>query len=200
MSYRLAPAAGCERVTRFVSPTTWTRNCRPNTPGNLLLRNDVPNAFFQGYFNDPANNAAAFSGMWLHTSDLAKVDEEGNVYFVRRLKDVIRRRGENISASDVEDELLQHPDVVIAAAYGVPSQLGAGTEEDIKVAVQVRPGSNLDERALSEWAVQHMARFQVPSVIEIVSDLKKTLTGKLDKRGLNMEGGLLFVIRTTTKT
>lgn len=171
----------------------------PNTPGHLLLRSDVPNAFFQGYFNDPENTAAASRGLWLHTGDIAKVDDEGNVYFVGRVKDVVRRRGENVNAAEVEEEFLQHPEVVIAAAYGVPSQLGSGTEEDVKVAVQMRAGSTIDEKGLWEWAVQHMARFQVPSVIEFVDEIKKTPTGKMEKGGLKTEGGQRFDIRDLNK-
>ncbi|KAH6991128.1 putative coenzyme A synthetase [Ilyonectria sp. MPI-CAGE-AT-0026] len=171
----------------------------PNTPGHLLLRSDVPNAFFQGYFNDPENTAAASRGLWLHTGDIAKIDDEGNVYFVGRVKDVVRRRGENVNAAEVEEEFLQHPDVVIAATYGVPSQLGSGTEEDVKVAVQMRAGSTIDEKGLWEWAVQHMARFQVPSVIEFVDEIKKTPTGKMEKGGLKTEGGQRFDIRDLKK-
>jgi crotonobetaine/carnitine-CoA ligase len=114
---------------------------------------------------------------------------------IGRVKDVIRRRGENVNASEVEEEFLQHPDVVIAAAYGIPSQFGAGTEEDIKVAVQLRPNCTTDETALWEWAVQYMARFQMPSVIEIVPHIRKTPTGKMEKFGLSVEGGQRFDIR-----
>jgi acyl-CoA synthetase (AMP-forming)/AMP-acid ligase II/enoyl-CoA hydratase/carnithine racemase len=168
----------------------------PNTQGNLLLRSDAPNAFFKGYFKNPESTAAAFAGLWFHTGDLAKVDEAGNVYFLGRSKDVIRRRGENVNASEVEDEFLQHPDVVVAAAYGIPSQLGPGTEDDIKLAVQMRSQRTVDERGLWEWSVKHMARFQVPSVIEIVEEIKRTPTGKLEKRGLTIEGGRRFDIRS----
>ncbi|KAF7556243.1 hypothetical protein G7046_g6348 [Stylonectria norvegica] len=163
-----------------------------NTPGHLLLRSDQPNAFFKGYFDDPVSTAAILSGLWLHTGDIAKVDEQGHVYFVGRIKDVVRRRGENINASEVEEEFLQHPDVVMVAAFGVPSQLGFGTEEDLKVAVQMRPGSTTDEKELWEWAVQRMARFQVPSFIEFVEELKRTPTGKIEKGGLSPDGGLSF--------
>ncbi|KAJ4372378.1 hypothetical protein N0V83_004152 [Neocucurbitaria cava] len=168
---------------------------QPNVVGHLLLRTDVPNAFFDGYFNDPTSTAAAFAGTWFHTGDLARVDMEGNIYFMGRVKDVIRRRGENVNASEVEDEFMQHPDVVIAAAYGIPSQLGAGTEEDVKVAVQLRPGSNVDEEALWRWAVTHIARFQLPSVIEFVREIKRTPTGKVEKYGLKVDGGRRFDIR-----
>ena len=163
-----------------------------NTAGHLLHRSDQPRAFFQSYFNDPSSTADALRGLWLHTGDLAKVDEGGNVYFVGRVKDVIRRRGENINAMEVEEEFLQHPDVVIAAAFGVPSQLGSGTEEDLKVVVTLRASSTLTERELWEWAGQHMARFQVPSIIEFVDEITKTPTGKMEKGNLKPEGGCRF--------
>lgn len=166
----------------------------PNTPGHLLLRTDTPNAMFQGYFNDPTSTIAAFRNLWLHTGDIAKIDEDGNVYFLGRIKDVIRRRGENINASEIEEELLQHPDVLVAAAYGIPSQLGSGTEQDVKVAVEMREDSKVDEKGLWEWTVQHLARFQVPAVIEFVPKIPKTPTGKIEKHGLSVEGGFRFEI------
>lgn len=166
-----------------------------NTTGNLLLRNDQPNAFFQGYYGDRASTLAAFRGLWLHTGDLARMDEDGNVYFAGRIKDVVRRRGENINASEVEEEFLQHPDVLIAAAFGVPSDLGAGTEDDLKVAVHVRAGSTTTAEELWEWSVGRMARFQVPSIIEIVDGFRQTPTGKVAKEHLKAEGGQRFDIR-----
>ncbi|KAJ6118696.1 hypothetical protein N7471_013316 [Penicillium samsonianum] len=163
-----------------------------NTPGQLLLRSENPNAFFQGYFNDPVNTVKTYANMWLHTGDIAKVDERGNVFFLGRIKDIIRRRGENINASEVEEEFLQHPDVVIAAAFAIPSALGVGTEDDLKVAVRLRSGSTLDEDALWQWSQEHMARQQVPTAIEIVEELKQTPTGKFDKSSLTPEGGKRF--------
>ncbi|KAF7592959.1 hypothetical protein BBP40_012195 [Aspergillus hancockii] len=161
----------------------------PDTPGQLLLRSDNPNAFFQGYFNDPASTVKTYANMWLHTGDIAKVDEQGNVYFLGRIKDIIRRRGENINASEVEEEFLQHPDVEIAAAFAIPSSLGPGTEDDLKVAVKLRSGGKADEEALWEWSKQHMGRQRVPTVIEIVDVMKRTPTGKVEKKSLTAEGG-----------
>lgn len=166
-----------------------------NTIGHLLLRSDIPNAFFKGYFNDPAATIESFSDLWLHTGDLAKVDEQGNVYFVGRVKDVIRRRGENVNASEIEEELLRHPDILAAAAFAIPSELGSGTEDDVKVAVKLREGSSIDESTLYDWAVRNLARFQVPTVVEIVNELKKTPTGKIEKRGPVAEGGKRFDLR-----
>ncbi|KAJ5761268.1 hypothetical protein N7520_008424 [Penicillium odoratum] len=167
----------------------------PNTSGQLLLRSENPNAFFQGYFNDPANTVKAFANMWLHTGDIAKVDECGNVFFLGRIKDIIRRREENVNASEVEEEFLQHPDVIIAAAFAIPSVLGEGIEDDLKVAVKLRSGSLTDEDALWQWSQTHMARQQVPTIIEIVEELKQTPTGKIEKSSLSVEGGKSFTTR-----
>jgi acyl-CoA synthetase (AMP-forming)/AMP-acid ligase II len=166
----------------------------PNTTGHLLLRSDEPNAFFQGYFNDAPSTVKTFSGLWLHTGDLAMIDEQGNVYFQGRAKDVIRRRGENVNAFEVEEEFLRHPDVMIAAAFAIPSDLGSGTEDDLKVAVKLRPNGQTDEESLWTWAVERLARFQVPSVIEIVDEVKRTPTGEIEKRHLKAEGGKRFDI------
>ena len=168
-----------------------------NTPGNLLVRTDIPNAFFNGYFKSPEKTLEVMSNLWLHTGDIARVDEAGNVFFLGRTKDVIRRRGVNVNAFEVEEEFLRHPDVVSVAAISVPSQLGDGTEDDIKVAVVMREGSTVDERALWEWAVNSMARFQVPGVIEFVAELKRTPTGKVEKAGLKKDGGVRFDDRKT---
>ncbi|KIX04694.1 uncharacterized protein Z518_05564 [Rhinocladiella mackenziei CBS 650.93] len=170
----------------------------PNTPGQMLLRSDKPNAFFQGYFGDDESTINSFANLWFHSGDLGKVDEYGNVYFVGRIKDVIRRRGENINVSEIEEEFLKHPCVATAAAFGIPSELGPGTEEDVKVTVELRVGTSVTEAELWTWARSRMARFQVPNVIHIVQEIKKTPTGKVEKQALSQDGGQRFDIRMTT--
>lgn len=170
-----------------------------NTPGNILVRSSRPNAFFKGYFNAPVQTIAATENLWLHTGDLGRIDEAGNLYFLGRVKDVIRRRGENVNAFEIEEEMLRHPDVVTAAAFAIPAELGTGTEDDIKVALVVREDAvvarGLDERQIWEWAKVNMARFQVPTVIEFVKEIKKTPTGKVDKSNLVADGGARFSSR-----
>lgn len=166
-----------------------------NTSGNLLLRSSNPNAFLKGYFGHPDGTVDATAGLWLHTGDLARVDGDGNVYFMGRTKDVVRRRGENINAAEVEEEFLEHPDIITVAAYGVPSQFGSGTEQDLKVVIELRAGIVLKERDIWDWSVSRMARFQVPSVVQFVAKIEKTPTGKIDKGLLKMEGGERFDIR-----
>jgi len=167
-----------------------------NSIGNVLVRSTRPNAFFKGYFNSPVQTLAATENFWLHTGDLGRIDEQGNFFFHGRVKDVIRRRGENVNAFEVEEELLRHPDVITAAAFAIPTELGEGTEDDIKVAVVVKVVSvkerEFNERELWEWAKTNMARFQIPTVVEFVPTLKKTPTGKIDKSNLVAEGGVRF--------
>jgi len=97
---------------------------------------------------------------------------------------------ENVNAFEVEEELLRHPEVDLAAAIGTPSQLGDGTEEEVKVCVVKNPGSQMSEEELWMWCKVEMARFQVPSVVELVTELKKTPTGKVEKGLLHTEGGV----------
>ena len=172
----------------------------PNTDGDLLVRSDHPNAIFRGYYGNPAATVDAFADMWLHTGDRAKIDEHGNVFYTGRAKDVIRRRGENVNAFEVEEELLAHPEVMSVAAFAVPAELGQGTEDDIKVAVVVREGAveerGFSEEGLWEWAVQRVARFQVPDVVEFVGRLERTSTGKVEKWLLGKEGGKRFRMKS----
>ena len=106
------------------------------------------------------------------------MDADGNLYFIGRIKEAIRRRGENISAFEVEEGLLLHPDVIECAAIGVPSEL---TEEDVKVCIVKRAGSALDHAGVIAHAQTALARFQVPRYVEFVDALPKTPTGKLAK-------------------
>lgn len=158
----------------------------PGTIGELLIRPKVPYTMFSGYFENPKATTEAQRNMWFHSGDLAKMDEAGNVYFVGRKKEAIRRRGENISAFEVEESIREHPAVLDCAAFGVKSDL---TEEEVMVAIVLQPGA----RATTEdeiWAFcyERMARFQVPRFIEFVDELPKTPTGKVEKFKLQEAG------------
>ncbi len=124
---------------------------------------------------------SAFRNLWFHTGDLGKLDNTGNLYFVGRKKDVIRRRGENISAFEVEESVLLHPDVMEAAAVGVPSELG---EEDVMLYVVARPGADLKPREIIDHCELNLARFQIPKYIDFIDELPKTPTGKVEKHRL----------------
>lgn len=154
--------------------------------GELLIRPKVPYTTYSGYYENPAATTEAQRNMWFHSGDLATMDAEGNVFFVGRKKEAIRRRGENISAFEVEEGVREHPAVLDCAAYGVASDL---TEEEVMVAVVLKPGA-LDTSEEDIWAfcLERMARFQVPRFIEFVDELPKTPTGKVEKFKLQESG------------
>jgi len=150
----------------------------PDTPGEIVVRPLEPSVILDGYFGMPEATVEAFRNLWFHSGDLGRMDDDGNLFFVGRKKEAIRRRGENISAFEVEEGVLLHPDVVQCAAIGVPSEL---TEEEVKICVVRRPGSALTPEDLIEHCRATLARFQVPRYVEFVEDIPKTPTGKLAK-------------------
>lgn len=150
----------------------------PDTPGELVVRPLAPSVMFDGYFGMPEATVTAFRNLWFHSGDRARMDENGNVFFIGREKEAIRRRGENISAFEVEESVLLHPDVLECAAIGVPSPL---TEEEVKVCVVARAGSSLTAEQLVEHCEAQLARFQVPRYVEFLDALPKTPTGKPEK-------------------
>jgi crotonobetaine/carnitine-CoA ligase len=153
--------------------------------GELILRSDRPWAMAHAYFGDPHATARAWRNGWFHTGDAFRIDEAGDYRFVDRMKDSIRRRGENISSFEVEAEVCAHPSVLEAAAVAVPSPLG---EDEVLVVVVPRPGALLDPRALVEDLVPRMPHFMVPRYVRIVQTLPKTPTQKVQKHALRAEG------------
>ncbi|MDF6046124.1 AMP-binding protein [Streptomyces sp. JH14] len=139
--------------------------------GELVCRTDTPWAMNAGYFGQPAQTAAAWRNGWFHTGDAFRADDEGRFYFVDRIKDAIRRRGENVSSFEVEREVLDHPDVLDCAAIGVPGELG---EEEIKVFVVRTAGAELSAELLIAFMASKCAAFMVPRHVEFVDALPKT--------------------------
>jgi crotonobetaine/carnitine-CoA ligase len=149
--------------------------------GELELRNPV---IMKGYFEMPEETEAALVGGWLRTGDLVRVNADGTCTFVARRKEVIRRRGENLSPAEVEECLERHPDVAVAAVIGVPSDL---SEEDVKAFVMAAPGRTVDASELHRHVGDHLARFKVPRYFEVVDDLPQTPTGRIAKHRLPRE-------------
>jgi crotonobetaine/carnitine-CoA ligase len=143
--------------------------------GELIIRNP---AIMRGYFDDLERTAESLRDGWLWTGDLARRDEDGFFYYVDRKKDVIRRRGENVSSIEVEVVLAAHPAVEEAAVVGVPSEL---TEEEILALVQLLPGSAAAPAELAAWCRERLADFKVPRYFQLVDALPKTATGRLQK-------------------
>lgn len=153
--------------------------------GELVVRSRAPDALMRGYYGMSEATLEAFRDQWFHTGDLLRQDTDGYFYFVGRNKDIVRRRGENISAAEVEMGLETHPDVLEAAVYGVPSEM---TEEDLMACVVPRPGAQLQPAELAAHAARTMARFMVPRYIRFVAHLPKTPTDKVEKFRLIQEG------------
>jgi crotonobetaine/carnitine-CoA ligase len=154
-------------------------------PGELIVRADEPLAFAGGYFAMPDKTAEASRDGWFHTGDRVVREPDGYFRFVDRMKDAIRRRGENISSFEVEQVLLSHPDVGHAAVFPVPSELA---EDEVMAAVVRRAGSALTEQALAEFCAPRLARFAVPRFIEFVDELPTTENGKVQKYKLRDRG------------
>ena len=157
----------------------------PGEPGELILRTDEPLAFAANYFAMPERTAEAWRDLWFHTGDRVVRDADGYFRFVDRLKDAIRRRGENISSFEVEQVLLSHPDVANVAVFPVRSELA---EDEVMAAIVRRPGTALSEIALMEFCQPRLAYFAVPRFIDFVDELPTTESGKVQKYKLRDRG------------
>jgi len=155
------------------------------TVGELIVRTDLPWALTPGYLNMPEATARAWRNGWFHTGDAFRRDEDGNFFFVDRLKDTIRRRGENISSVEIEADVAAFPGVLEAAAVGVPSPHG---EEDLLVCVAAKPGATIEPEALIDFLRARMAHFMVPRYVRVLDALPKTPTNKVKKADLRAAG------------
>lgn len=153
----------------------------PGQTGEIVTKPDDRNQMMIGYFRMPEANAEMLRGGWYHTGDLGRLDEMGNLYFVGRKKDVIRRRGENISALEIENVIERHPAVLEAAAYGVQSEY---SEEEVAVAIVLHPGASLDRAELRDFCTGKMARYMIPEHIRFLDGMPKTPTEKVAKAEL----------------
>jgi crotonobetaine/carnitine-CoA ligase len=140
---------------------------------------------FEGYHDDPAATLAQWRNGWFHTGDFGRIDADGNLFFVDRKKDAMRRRGENISSFEVEQSVLRHPAVAEVAAHAVPSDFG---EDDVKICVIVAPGHEVAPEDLLRHCLDRMPAFAVPRYIEMVDDLPRNAVGRVLKYVLRERG------------
>jgi crotonobetaine/carnitine-CoA ligase len=146
--------------------------------GQILVRGEPGVSLMNGYFKNPAATAEAIRDGWLWTGDNARVGENGFVYFVDRAKDMIKRSGENVAASEVEAVLKDHPAVFDAAVIGIPDPI---RDEAIKAFVILHEGTNVSADELIGWCAERLARFRVPEVVEFRSEFPRTSVGKIQK-------------------
>ncbi len=155
--------------------------------GEILVRPKEPSCFMAGYFKMPEKTVEAWRNLWFHTGDAGRFDASGRLYFVDRIKDCIRRRGENISSFEVEQVLNNHPAIAESAVAGIRVE-GAGGEEEVKALLIPAPGEKIENEALLDYCAEHMPRFAVPRYLEWIDDLAKTATGKIQKQSLRDDG------------
>ena len=151
--------------------------------GELALRAAEGRTHY--YLNQPEATEEAFRGGWFHTGDRAWRDDDGFYYYAGRKKESMRRRGENVSAWEVENVVNQFPGVLESAAHAVPSELG---EDEIKVVVVPKPGAMVDPAALLDFCSSRMARYAVPRYVELRVEIPKTPTERPRYAELKAEG------------
>lgn len=153
-------------------------------PGELWVKTPI---IMQGYFRDPEQTAGTFEGDWFKTGDLVKRDEDGYFYFISRKRDIIRRRGENIAAAELDRVVGEHPAVSEAGTIAVPSELG---EDDIFVVVAVKPGTKVSAEEIAEWCRARLAPQKVPRYVAFIDELPHTPTHKIAKALLRADTAL----------
>lgn len=155
------------------------------TTGEIVVRPKKPGWMFTGYHGNAEATAASWRNLWFHTGDRGHLDDDGFLTFVDRLKDSIRRRGENISSWEIERVVGQHPDVGQVAAYGVPSEL---SEEEVMVAVVPQDGCTVDPVELLARCEGVLTSFALPRYVRTVAALPLTPSQRVEKYKLRAEG------------
>ena len=169
-----------------VEPGT-DRPLPPETPGEIVVDMKIPNIVMRAYYGMPEKTAEDFRNLKLHTGDLGRMDADGYIYFMDRVKDYIRRRGENVSSMEVERQVSEHPGIKEAAAIGVKAGEGASSEDEIMI-VCIPEGAAPDPVELTEFMAERMPYFMVPRYIRFVDALPKTPTERVQKVKLRDEG------------
>jgi long-chain acyl-CoA synthetase len=168
------PIAGCE--IRIVDDQD--RPLPTGERGEIVIRG--PN-IMKGYYKRPAETAEALRGGWFHSGDIGVLDADGYLSIVDRKKDLVIRGGMNVYPREIEETLMTHPAVSLAAVIGVPDErLG----EEVKAFVVLKPGATIAPEALVAWSREQMAAFKYPRTVEIRDSLPVGPTGKVVKRQL----------------
>ncbi|WP_238005504.1 AMP-binding protein [Dactylosporangium sp. AC04546] len=153
--------------------------------GEIVVRPTVPNAMYSGYWNKPESTVEAWKDLWHHTGDFGRMDADGIITFVDRKKDVLRRRGENVSSLALENVIRQHPAVADVAVCGLPSKLG---DDDIKACVVLAAGASLTAAEFFAFVEERVPYFAVPRYVDIRAGLPTNALGRVMKHVLRDEG------------
>jgi crotonobetaine/carnitine-CoA ligase len=159
------------------------RDVPDGTPGELVVRHAVPWAITPGYLHNDAATAAVWRNGWFHSGDVFVRDADGNYALVGRVKDSIRRRGENISAAEVERELVAHPSIEDAAVIGVQ----VAVEQEVLAFVVPRGEAPAPEDVIA-FVRERLPYYAVPRFVEFVDELPRTIALRADKQALSERG------------
>ncbi|MDN3272618.1 ATP-dependent acyl-CoA ligase [Frankia sp. RB7] len=154
--------------------------------GELVLRASEPFAFASGYFGMPEKTVEAWRNLWFHSGDRVVRDPDGHYRFIDRMKDSIRRRGENVSSWEVEQTIQSHPAVAACAIYPLPSELG---EDEVAAAILLEPGQSLEPLDIVRHCEGQIAYFAIPRYVRILSQMPLTENGKI-KKGVLRDAGV----------
>ena len=160
------------------------REVPAGTIGQIVCKGTPGRTLFKEYYKNPEATAATLVDGWLQTGDAGYMDEAGYLYFFERMKDVVKRGGENVSTGEVERALLEHPAVLECAVVGIPDPI---KDEAILAYVVLRPDHTPTPEALISHCAQRLAKFKVPQFIKVCSSLPKTAIGKIQKKALKKE-------------
>jgi crotonobetaine/carnitine-CoA ligase len=152
--------------------------------GEIVIRPRVPGAIFSGYWNDAERNIECWRNLWHHTGDLGKLDAEGLLTFVDRKKDAMRRKGENVSAMELERALLGYGQIAEVAAHAVRTDEG----EHIKACIVLKPDETFDRRRYAEFVMENVPHFAVPRFYELLEALPRNPIGRVLKFELREAG------------
>jgi crotonobetaine/carnitine-CoA ligase len=155
------------------------------TAGEIVCRPRRPHVMFEGYGGRDRETVEQMRNLWFHTGDLARFDDEGNLYYADRKKDAMRRRGENISSFEIEQALARYDAVAEVAAVGVPSELG---EDDVMVYVVAKPGYDLAVLPFMNFCSEQLPYFAVPRYVDVCGELPKNAVGRVLKHELRAQG------------
>jgi crotonobetaine/carnitine-CoA ligase len=153
--------------------------------GEIVVRPREPGIFFDGYHAMAEATMESWRNLWFHSGDQGYLDQDGYLYFMGRLKDAIRRRGENISAWEVERALVAHPNVADGVAIGVPSEMG---EEELLVVVVAEAATTVDHASVVSHCEQLLPHYAVPRYVRVVGELPKTASDRVKKAELRHDG------------
>jgi crotonobetaine/carnitine-CoA ligase len=175
------PNSAIKNEVRIIDETG--REVPRGKQGEIVIRNP---ATMIGYFRDPERTAETKRDGWIYTGDIGYQDEEGYFFFVGRKKEVIRRRGELISPSEIESVINSHPSVAESTVIGIPSVLGSG-EEEVKVYVLLKTDHTISPEELLSWCKGKLAEFKIPRFLEFREEFPRSAIGRIQKNLLKAE-------------